>query len=270
MIRVSIIQLAIFTLFTALGRTQAPEGFSWVNLQSDKTTMTPVRRALKAYPYTSIRRVGLEGQYAIVLTASRDGDADLWSIYDVSLATKKARILVRGYRLRVLDWIGPKSPELGITYYDCWGCEAATLFTTIHFVKGVGWSARWPNDKGDAQNPQPGAVVSYGDAGEPYDDNEVDQIFAIVLQPNGSFAAGSWFHSRNTKTRKTDDVVARFSADPLTGEEHVENLSGVQASEWKREICTQSSTPIKPSVGQGSKACKGVLRTQAPHEAPPK
>jgi hypothetical protein len=262
---VLIIPLTMFTFFAVLGRTQAPEGFSWVNLQSDKTTITSDRHALHSNRYTSIRKVGLKDRYAIVLTSSRDGDADLWSIYDVSLATNEARVLVRGYRLRLLDWLGLTSPELGIAYFDCWGCEAATLFTTLHFTKGAGWSARWPNNKGDPQNPQPGAVVSYGDAGEPYDDNEVDQIFAVLSQPDGSFAAGSWFRSRNPKTGKIDEDVEKYFVDQTTGADRVEKLSGAQAFRWERQICTESKNAIKLSVGQGSETCSSALRTQAPH-----
>jgi hypothetical protein len=248
---------------------KTPEGFSWVDLQSDKTTLAAVRHALKASSYTSIRRVGVEGDSAIVMTTSRESgeEADRWSIYNVTLATNKARVLVSGYRVKVLDWIGSTTPELAITYYDCWGCEAATLFTTIHFTNGMGWSARWPNKKGNADYPQPGAVVSYGDAGEPYDDNDVDQIFAVVNQPDGGFAVGSWFHSRDTKTGKINDDVERYSIDPATGKDRVERLIGDSALKWARELCSQSNTPAGPNVGQSSKACRGALRSQSLHSA---
>jgi hypothetical protein len=173
-------------------------------------------------------------------------------------------ILVSGYKVKLLDWVGKSSPELAITYYDCWGCEAATLFSTLHYIKGVGWSARWPNKTVDPNYPQPGAVVSYGDAGEPYDDDVVDQVFAVVSQPNGGFAAGSWFHSRDTKTGKIDNDVEKYSFDPATGEDLIEKLTGSQSLAWRREICASSNALIKAGIGQNLKSCQKVLEQNHP------
>src|SRR5271166_1036510 len=120
---------------------QMPRAFSWVDPQSDKITMATVRHALKPGSNTSIRRVGVEDGFAIVMATSQEGgDSERWSIYNLSLATGERRMLVSGYRVKVLDWVGLTSPELAIKYYDCWGCEAATLFTTLHFAKSSGWS----------------------------------------------------------------------------------------------------------------------------------
>jgi len=227
--------------------------------------MKIVHRALKSEPHTSIHKVGVEDGFAIVLTTiHEDEDSYRWSIYSLSLVTGRMRILVSGYKVKLLDWVGKSSPELAITYYDCWGCEAATLFSTLHYIKGVGWRARWPNKTVDPNYPQPGAVVSYGDAGEPYDDNVVDQVFAVVSQPNGGFAAGRWFHSRDTKTGKIDNDVEKYSFDPATGEDHVEKLTGSQSLAWRREICTPSYALIKASIGQDSKACQKVLEQKHP------
>jgi hypothetical protein len=120
--------------------------------------------------------------------------------------------------------------------------------------------ARWPNKVTDSNYPQPGAVVSYGDAGELYDDNDVDQIFVVVSQPNGSFAAGRWFHSRNTNTGKIDNDVEKYFIDSATREDRVEKLSGARSLEWRREICTPSNALlIKASIGQNSRSCRRVL-----------
>jgi len=234
--------------------------------------MVAVRRAVQAGSSVSIRRVGVEQGFALVMTTSRESDmeTDLWSIYNLALNTGKIRKLVSGYRVRTLYWVGPASPELAIVYYDCWDCEAATLFTTIHFTKGAGWSARWPNRKSDTNYPQPGAVVSYGDAGEPYSDDVADQMFAIIPQPDGSFAAGSWFHSRNLKTGKVIDDVERYIIDSVTRIDRVEGLKGDSALKWEEEICSQSSTPFGPNVGQSSKSCKRILKERAINDAPPK
>jgi hypothetical protein len=264
--------LAISTFSAVRSVATTPEGFSWVDPQSDKTTIAAVRHALKVSSYTSIRRVGVEGDAAIVMTTFRESgeEADHWSIYNVSLATDKARMLVSGYRVKVLDWIGLKTPELAIAYYDCWGCEAATLFTTIHFTNGKGWRARWPNKRGNADNPQPGAIVSYGDVGEPYDDSDVDQLFAVVNQPDGGFAVGIWLHSRDAKTGKINGDVEKYSIDPATGDERVDKLTGDSALKWELELCSQSNTPAGPNFGQSSKACRRALRSQSLHSAPTK
>ena len=263
--RYLILLLAISTFLIKPGLAQRPAGFSWIDIASDKTTMNNVRHTLKTDAHTSIRRVGLEDGFALVLTTTyEDQDSDRWSIYSLSLATGNARILVSGYKVKLLDWIGKISPELAISYYDCWGCEAATLFTTLNFIKGAGWSARWPNKTVDQKYPQPGAVVSYGDAGEPYDDDVVDQIFAVVSQPDGEFSAGSWFHSRNTKTGKIDDDVEKYFFDPETGKDRVEKLTGAPSLAWRREICTSSNFLIKASIGQDSMSCRRVL-SRVPH-----
>jgi len=259
--RTLIVLLAIVGLLEIPCHAQRPSGFSWINTATDKTTMNVVRRALKTESHASIRKVGVEDGFAIVMaTFSEDLDADRWSIYSLSLATGKMQILVSGYKVKLLDWVGKSSPELAFTYYDCWGCEAATLFSTLHFIKGAGWSARWPNKSVDPKYPQPGAVVSYGDAGEPYTDDVVDQVFAVVSLSNGGFASGSWFHSRDTKTGKIGNDVEKYSFDPLTGVDRVEKLDGSQSLAWRRVLCTPSSALIKAGIGQTSRACQKILK----------
>jgi hypothetical protein len=263
--RVFIVLLALFALLKMPGVAQRPAGFSWIDTASDKATMNIVHRALKTDSHNSIRRVGVEDGFALVLTTvHEDEDSDRWTIYSLSLATGKTQILVSGYKVKLAEWIGKNTPELALTYYDCWGCEAATLFTTLHFTKGTGWSARWQNKTVDPNYPQPGAVVSYGDAGEPYDDDVVDQIFAVVSLPDGSFAAGSWYHSRDTKTGKIQNDVERYSIDQATGKDLIEKLTGAQSLEWRRKICTQSNALTKASIGQDSKSCRNILRMQSP------
>jgi len=261
---------ALVLLYAQFCRADVPAGFSWVNLESDKTTMAAVRHALHDSSISSIREVGLEGGFALVMTASRESgaptpDYDRWSIYNISLSTGKSQILVSGYGVKLLDWIGASNSELAISYYDCWECEAATVFTTLRFKSGVGWRARWTNKMQDASYPQPGAVVLMTDVGDPYDDNVVDQVFAVITQPSNRFAVGSWIHSLNPKTGKIDDDVERYSIDRVTGDERTEKLRGPEALNWERQICKESNILIQPSTGQSSKACRTVLRAPMPH-----
>jgi len=246
-------------------RATTPAKFSWVNMESDKTTMTAVRRALHDRSITAIREVGVQDGFALVMTASRDGDAptpasDRWTIYNVSLITGKSRVLASGYVVELLDWIGQKQNELAISYSHCYDCEPVKLFTVFHFTKGIGWKARWSNSTKDANYPQPGAVVSYGDVGAPYTDDDVDQMFAVLSTADGGFAVGSWLHSRNIKTGKIDDEVYRYSIDKTTGKDRLEKLSGNLALNWKRRICAESNAVVGPSLGQDSKACRAVLK----------
>jgi len=263
--KLRLVLLGLSLLFVKIVAAQMPPGFSWVNIESDKTTMAAVRRALHDPSITSIREVGTKGGFALVMTASRESDAptpdyDRWTIYSVTLRTGSARVLISGYGVKLLDWIGSINAELAIAYYDCWECEAATLFTTIHFKENVGWQARWPNKTQDAKFPQPGAVVKMTDVGDPYDDDVVDQIFAVVSQPDKCFAVGSWTHSRNTKNGKVEDSVERYSIDPGTQEDRVERLTGQVALSWERQICNPSNLLIQPRNGQDSKACRSILR----------
>jgi hypothetical protein len=100
------------------------------------------------------------------------------------------------------------------------------------------------------------------DVGDPYDDNVVDQVFAVVKQPNDRFAVGNWIHTRNSKTGKIDDAVVRYSIDPTTAEDRVEELTGPAALSWERQICNPSNLLIQPSNGQDSKSCRRILQTQ--------
>jgi hypothetical protein len=127
--RATLFVSTVLLLFTKFSVADAPTGFSWVNLESDKATMTVVRHALHDTSISAIREVGVEDGFALVMTASRETgaptpDYDLWSIYNISLTTGKSRPLVSGYGVKIVDWIGVAKDELAVTYYDCWECEA--------------------------------------------------------------------------------------------------------------------------------------------------
>ena len=269
-LRASLLVLALLLVKSAVA--QMPTGFSWVNMESDKTTMTAVRRALHDQTVTSIREVGMKGPFALVMTASREKDAplpdyDRWTIYNVELRTGRAEILVGGYGVKLQNWLGM---ELAITYYDCWECEAATLFTTLHFKDNTGWQARWSNKTQDTDYPQPGAVVQLTDVGDPYDDDVVDQVFAVVALSGSRFAVGNWTHSRNTKNGKIDDSIKRYSIEPVTQQDRIEQLFGQAALDWEREICNPSSVLIQLSNGQDSEACQKIVQKQNSNRRTPR
>jgi hypothetical protein len=262
--------LTTILLLTKRSYAQLPANFTWINIESDQKVMPLVRRALHDPSITAIREVGVEDGYALVMTVSRDKDApipdyDSWAVYNISLTTGSSRVLFGGYGVKLLGWVGRGSGELAVSYLTCWECEPETLLTAVRFVKDNGWQARWLNKMTNpASIALPGAIVDIGDMGAPYDDNDVDQIYAIVKQPNDGFAIGTWTHSRNTVTGKIDDDIERYSIDPKTGADRVETLTGPAARAWKREICTQSNILIQPSAGQDSKPCRAILKIPTP------
>jgi hypothetical protein len=76
--------------------------------------MSAVRHGLHDTSITAIREVGLQGGFALVMTASREADAstpdnDRWTIYNVSLKTGTSLKLVSGYGVKILNWIGTSS-----------------------------------------------------------------------------------------------------------------------------------------------------------------
>jgi hypothetical protein len=258
----------LFLFVAPRASAQPPAGFAWVNMETDRAAMAAVRRSLHDPSVTAIREVGIQDGFALVMTASRDKDAptpdyDQWKVYSLDLASGKSQPLAFGYGLQIIDWIGPKGTELAISYYDCWECEAATLFTVLRFEKAIGWQARWENETSKEKYPQPGVVVEMTDIGDPYDDDDVDQVFAVVGYPNNVYSVGRWTHSRNSKTGALRNDVEKYSIDPVTGKDQVQKLTGQAALVWEREICTQEKILIKPSIGQDSKACKSVLRKAA-------
>jgi hypothetical protein len=236
--------------------------------------MEKVRRALQGEAFTAIREVCVEENFALVMTAWREGgsptpDYDLWTLYNISLATGKRETLASGYGVKLLDWIGSGQKELAISYFHCWECEASTLFTTLHFVEGRGWRARWHEGKQDASYPKPGVVALVTDVGDPYDDTVVDQVFAVVAQPNDSFAVGSWFHSRDTKSGKIEDYVERYWID-AKGIDRFERLSGAAARPWQRIICDPKNSITQLTEGLESKSCKTALHVPTETKRTPK
>ncbi len=147
--------------------------------------------------------------------------------------------LVFGYGVKMIDWIGVGGNELAITYYHCWECEAATLFTTIRFTKQSGWGVRWTNKTTQEDYPQPG-VESRVTIDEEYDD--VNQVFALVGDSDTGITAGSWFHARNTKTGKVENDVYKYWVDTITGADRVDALTGEAVHAWERKICDPGQT----------------------------
>jgi len=250
------ILVVTLVLFFGICHAQRPAGFQWIDLSHDSAALRTVRHALKQGTYTDIRRIGILNNQALVMTINKNSDPDdgnEWRIFNISLSTGKSTELLIGYDIHFYKWIGKDNSDLVITYKDCWGCEATTVLTTFYFKPGSGWLTRWPGK--DPAHPQPGAVVEYGDAGEPDSEYYADQIFALLVLPDQEYEAGSWLHQRHVKTGKIIDSVTEYSIDPATKVEKIRELQGKEAIEFERRLCSPKNIVSPPSFGQNSKAC---------------
>jgi hypothetical protein len=241
-----------------------PAGFHWVDFKRESATVQKVEQALKAEDYTAIREIGLADGFALVMAVRRSTTQgtpaeDQWFVYNVSTKSGNARELLSGYDLQTKNWFSFYSrdkQDLGITYLDCWGCEPANVFNAFYYDPREGWRARWA----DKKNPeQPGIPFHFSDVGDPYTNEEVDQVFAVLAPKDGIASVGTWYHSRDLTTGKIRDGVARFSVDPSTGKDKSAVLTGPEAKEWELKLCKAADSPSGLAIGQSSRTCKGVL-----------
>jgi hypothetical protein len=204
------------------------------------------------------------GRFALVMAVRRESwqstpAEDQWIVYSVSTKSGDTRKLLSGYDLQTKSWFSFYSrdkQDLGITYLDCDECEPATLFTALHYDRREGWRARWANK----ENPdQPGITLRVTDVGDPYTDEDVDQVFAVLSPHDGIASVGTWYHSRDLATGKVTDGVSRFSVDPLTGKDRSTVLTGAEAREWELKLCKAADSSWGLAIGQSSRTCKAVL-----------
>ncbi len=258
--------LVVWMLTAGLVRSQTPAGFHWVDFKKEAATLSNVEQALKAENYTAIREIGLMNGFALVLTVSRESDqatpeGDQWLVYNVSTKDWVASPLLIGYNLQVKDWITFQTnaiPDIGVVYLDCWECEPASMFTALHYDPHDGWRARWVNEK---DTNHPGVPFLFTDVGDPYTNEDVDQVFAVFTPAGGVASAGTWYHSKALSTGKVTDSVVRYSVDPPIGKENEANRPGAPASEVKVQLCTANLSVILLG-GQSSSSCKKALGVQ--------
>ena len=246
---------------------QTPSGFRWVDFKREAATVSKVERALKDEDYSAIREIGLADGFALVLTVRRESGqtdfaGDLWRVYNLPTTTWIPQALLIGYNLQVKDWIKFQvraSQDLGVIYMDCWECEPATLFTALHYDPHSGWRARWTNDK-DPNHP--GITMRITDVGDPYTNEDVDQIFSVTGSEKEVATVGTWYRSKDLTTGKISETVTKFWIDQSTGKEKSAGLTGPQATAWKFVLCKPRDSPYGLSQGQSSRACKNMPRAK--------
>lgn len=260
--------LLIAALLASVGaHSQTPAGFRWLDFKREASTVSKVEQALTGEDYTAIREVGIADSFALVMTIKRDSDqnlfyGDAWRVYNVSTRTGNIQTLLVGYNLQIKDWIKfqtQASQDLGVVYMDCWECEPASLFTALHYDPYKGWRARWVNEK-DANHP--GITMLVTDVGDPYTNEDVDQVFAVLAPHGGVATVGAWYHSRDLSNGKISETAMKFWVDQSTGGDKSLELTGTKAESWERLLCKPASSPYGLSQGQSSRSCKAIVSTK--------
>jgi len=259
--------LSLILLFRAGGQAQVPAEFHWVDFKGEPAIVSTVEHALKAEHYTAVREIGIRGEFALVMVVRRDSAQDTplgdqWTVYNLSMKSGSLRTLISGYNLNIKTWIRFQSKgetDLAVVYMDCWECEPASLFTALHYNPREGWRARWTNEK--APN-QPGIVFLITDVGDPYTNEDVDQVFAVFARQGEVASTGTWYHSRDLGSGKVTDTVSKFYVDPVTGKDKSVDLTGQAATQWERQLCRPKGSPYGLYQGQSSQGCKRLLGTE--------
>ena len=137
-----------------LSAQQAPDQFRWVNFHSstDNDVVAWVTRSLEPEHWTAISEIGVEYDAALVVTTLRANpqslpNADLFTVWSLSLTNHSITPLITGVNLRFVDWLkfadgAPR--ELAALYDNCTECAADTYFTAFHYdMAHHAWAARW-------------------------------------------------------------------------------------------------------------------------------
>src|SRR5260370_8358003 len=106
----------------------------------------------------------------------------------------------------------------------------------------------------------------YSDAGAPYTDDVVDQVWAVMAPSPGFASIGTWYHSRDLKTGKETSEAMKFVVDRSTNEEQSLTLNGSAAAQWERKLCKATDAVPGLMGGQDSKSCRQLFQPKkVPH-----
>jgi hypothetical protein len=242
---------ALLLAVTASAHAQVLEGFNWVDLKTDTSTVTTVTKALEAQKYTALREIGLIGDQALVITATR-GDLiaqpqqDRFNVYGISLKDGKVDPLLDGADLRIFDWqkfYDYDSPELLATYNDCNNCEPTTFLTAFYidrFTKK--WHARWPRSLAGAP------LTATGSGGQ--------SVYALLMNVDQRVVLDTWSrYSQQKKSSRGGEYLFEYRVDPVSDQGASRPLTGRDAAKTKLRLCAGESVVFGISGGQDSDAC---------------
>lgn len=259
-----------------VSQAQVPlDAFRWIDFReaTDAPTVAWVTQTLKAEKWTAIREIGVQWDAAVVVTSDRKSPqampaADVYTVWNVSLAQHEAQPLVRGVNPRLLNFTsfgasGLQAPEMGLVYDDCLGCDApSTFFTTLYYnFKEHAWRARW------VRGNQTAALWTGGTV----DGVTRTQVYGLLTDLTGHNVLGTWSHYDYGKTKPAEDFVFQYSVDGASGLEQTQALSGKPADAMKDKLCRlnagQSTTAAADPAtavlarGQDSELCEDFLGT---------
>jgi hypothetical protein len=231
--------LAIMLVVAApLSAQQQPGSFRWIDFHSEKDQdmVTWVTSSLRSEKWTAIREIGVEYDAALVVTTLRAApdsaaNADIFTVWSVSLTNRTFMPLLKGVNLRWLDWMTfaeGASREPGIVYQDCGECEGTTFFTAFHYDYAQHtWAARWMRGSQAVPlrnnfNPSVSAPV---------------QVYALLSEPNGRQLVSTWEHFDASPLQPAEDILYRYDLDPFSRLERTERLRGREAEVMKQRLC---------------------------------
>ena len=256
--------LVAASLIAATPLRAEQESFRWMDFHSvkDQDVIVWVTRALESEKWTSIREIGVFYDAALVVTTLRANpdaspSADTFSIWSVSLTNHLRTPLLKGVKLRWLDWMqfsegAPR--ELAALYDDCSECVATTYFTAFHYdVQQRIFSARWVRG---------GQAVPVWNTGAP-DGVALTRVYAVLAEPNGRELLGTWNHFDYGKQKPPEDFVYRYDLDPFSSLERTQLLSNKDADSMKQRLCSVQGESSGLARGQDSELCKQTIHPHA-------
>lgn len=232
--------------------------------------MAWVTQSLKSEKWTLIREIGVQWDSAVVLTSQRGTPqstpaSDTYTVWSVNLAKREVQPLLHGANPRILDWttFGGASlltPELGLVYDDCYGCDApSTFFTTLYYnYNDHAWRARWLRGDQAATLWSGGTVQGVTRT----------QIFGLLTEPPGRDVLATWSHYDYGKAKPAEDYVYEYSVDPSSGLEQTQRLSDPHAGEMEQRLCKANPGGVDPALaelarGQDSTVCRELVPKDA-------
>lgn len=216
--------------------------FRWLNLNRDQQVLPGIKEALNAIPYTHLREVGVIGQSALVVVATRpdgfdafDADYDRYQAFTYDLQTKDAKEIWSGYQFKMRGEAQFKAApvlDMVFSFDNCVECEPTTYLGSFRYDPGSpGWTVRkWQYGKEQLE----GAEIASAD----YLDEWSGEYVYAVRDINGDKLEdiAVWLRQTNSRTKKIVDYVMLYSAEG--GKSTCTRVrSTLEITKIKRKVC---------------------------------
>jgi hypothetical protein len=237
------------------------DSFRWMDFSNpkDQDIVVWVNRSMATEKWSAIREIGVVYDAALVVTTLRANPqaspgADTFSLWSVSLTNRtQPTPLLKGVNLRWLDWMqfsDSGAPEIAALYEDCNECAATTYFTALHYDMSQHlWTPRWL--RGGQTAPVWSSTTPAG--------VDVTRVYAVLAEPNGRVAMGTWTHFDYGKQKPAEDFIYRYDIDPFNGLDRMQLVSGKEAEIVKQRLCGVPATGLGTARGQDSALCQQTV-----------